>query len=137
VESLSVFNNELIAGGWFITAGGQLANNIARWNDSAWAPLGTGTNDGVSAVAVYDNQLIPGGYFTIAGGQPSAYFARWGRACPGDLDCDLDRDLQDLAILLADFGCADGSCVGDVDGDGDVDLQDLANLLANFGATCP
>ncbi len=57
-------------------------------------------------------------------------------ACPGDLDGNGDVDLDDLAVLLGDFGCASG-CAADVDGDGDTDLSDLALLLANFGTTCP
>ncbi len=51
----------------------------------------------------------------------------------GDLDGDGDVDLNDLAALLADFGCAGGACTGDADGDGDTDLSDLAIVLANFG----
>ena len=57
-------------------------------------------------------------------------------ACPGDLDRNGDVDLDDLAVLLGDFGCTAG-CAGDVDGDGDSDLTDLSLLLANFGTTCP
>jgi len=56
---------------------------------------------------------------------------------PGDLDGDGGVDLDDLTILLADFGCASPpatGCPGDVDGDGDTDLDDLTLLLANFGA---
>ncbi len=52
---------------------------------------------------------------------------------PGDLDGDGDVDLQDLAILLADYGCTSGNCVGDIDGDGVTGLQDLAVLMSNYG----
>lgn len=53
--------------------------------------------------------------------------------CPGDLDCDGDVDLSDLATLLAAFNHNDG---GDLDDDGDTDLADLATLLANYGRRC-
>ncbi len=53
----------------------------------------------------------------------------------GDLNGELNVDVQDLYILLSDFGCDDGGCVGDVDGDGDTDQADLAWLLIYFG--CP
>lgn len=58
--------------------------------------------------------------------------------CPGDLDGDLDIDLEDLAVLLAHFGTTSGAdpSDGDVDGDGDVDLADLAVVLAAFGTVC-
>jgi hypothetical protein len=56
--------------------------------------------------------------------------------CLGDFDGDQDVDLQDLTLLLANFG-ASGAPAGDVDEDGDVDLLDLSFLLSQFGAVCP
>jgi hypothetical protein len=57
----------------------------------------------------------------------------------GDLTGDGCVELDDLGILLADFGCTGGVCPGDVDGDGDTDLADLGILLSNFGTGpgCP
>ncbi|MFQ5807499.1 MAG: FG-GAP repeat domain-containing protein [Phycisphaerae bacterium] len=52
--------------------------------------------------------------------------------CVGDLDGDGDADLNDLAILLADYGCTSG-CSADLDGDDDTDLNDLALLLSDYG----
>jgi hypothetical protein len=59
--------------------------------------------------------------------------------CPGDLDCDGDVDLADLAQLLGNYGTTSGAEYedGDLDADGDVDLTDLAGLLAVYGTTCP
>ena len=51
----------------------------------------------------------------------------------GDLNGDGQVALDDLAALLAEYGCTSG-CTTDLDGDGDVDLSDLAALLANYGA---
>jgi len=56
--------------------------------------------------------------------------------CPGDLDGDNDVDLDDLTLLLGDFGCMSGGCTGDIDGDGDTDLDDLVLLLGAYGAVC-
>jgi hypothetical protein len=60
-------------------------------------------------------------------------------ACPGDVNGDGSVTLDDLAVLLANFGTLSGAAPedGDTNGDGDVDLDDLAFVLANFGATCP
>lgn len=61
-----------------------------------------------------------------------------GNECPADLDGSGNISLQDLAILLANFGRTDNppANVGNLDGDGDVDLQDLATMLAVFGTSC-
>lgn len=52
-----------------------------------------------------------------------------------DFDDDCDVDLNDLSMLLANFG-SDEATVGDTDGDADVDLSDLSTMLSRFGATC-
>ena len=56
----------------------------------------------------------------------------------GDLDCDEDVDLSDLATLLAAYGTCDGDPgyegVADLDASGCIDLSDLAALLGNYGA---
>ena len=53
----------------------------------------------------------------------------------GDLDYDNDVDLEDLAILLSNYGMTSGAIYeqGDLDFDGDIDLSDLAELLGNYG----
>jgi probable HAF family extracellular repeat protein len=53
------------------------------------------------------------------------------RTLPGDVNIDCRVDLQDLVILLLDFGCT-ADCDGDVDQDGDADLTDLAILISNW-----
>jgi len=57
--------------------------------------------------------------------------------CVGDLNGDRTVGLDDLAVLLTNFGAPDAMPEdGDVDGDADVDLADLTLLLAAFGTTC-
>jgi hypothetical protein len=51
----------LIAGGGFASAGGVACNCIARWDGSAWQPLGSGMNNEVYALTVYNGELIAGG----------------------------------------------------------------------------
>lgn len=57
-------------------------------------------------------------------------------ACTGDLNADLEVDLSDLTLLLANFGQSGEAIPGDLDADDDVDLSDLTLLLANFGTVC-
>ncbi len=77
VHALTVYNGELIAGGRFTTAGGAPANRIARWDGTAWSPLGSGINDRVYGLTVHNGELIAGGSFTTAGGVPANRVAHW------------------------------------------------------------
>ena len=72
------------AGGRFSTAGGQPASNIAQWDGSNWAPLGSGvsgTGAEVRALAVFDDgggpALYAAGTFSTAGGVTAGRIARW------------------------------------------------------------
>ena len=75
----------LIVGGQFSSAGGADARGLARWDGSAWAPLGSGLQGGgwasAQAFAVHDDgsgeALYVAGSFTSAGGVPAANIARW------------------------------------------------------------
>ena len=85
-----MYGGELIAGGTFqLTAAGDTAACIARWDGTAWQPfaggmqggLGTGTANcappWVYAMTVWNGDLIVGGSFEQAGGVPAMRVARW------------------------------------------------------------
>jgi hypothetical protein len=59
-----------------------------------------------------------------------------GCAPRADLNGDGHTGLEDLAVLLANFGRTSGMTFeqGDLDGDVDVDVADLSLLLSQFGA---
>lgn len=77
VTALTVWNGQLIAGGWFTVAGGVGANRIASWDGSAWSPLGAGVSNAVEALAVSGADLIVAGDFTVAGTVYANRIARW------------------------------------------------------------
>jgi len=81
VNALAVLpNGELVAGGSFTSAGGTIANCIAKWTGSTWTSFGTGMNAGgtVYALAVHPNgDLIAGGAFTSVNGTSANRIARW------------------------------------------------------------
>lgn len=81
VRALTVLGNDLVAGGQFTTAGGTAVGGLARWNGSAWQPLGgplVGAGKRVNALAVLPNgDLVAGGDFLVAHGAAANCIARW------------------------------------------------------------
>ncbi|MGB3969506.1 MAG: hypothetical protein WBO45_22420, partial [Planctomycetota bacterium] len=75
---LALPNGDVIAAGDFTQIGGVAANHIARWNGTAWAPLGQGCDSAVLALTRLPNgDVVAGGAFAAAGGVPAARIARW------------------------------------------------------------
>jgi hypothetical protein len=74
----------------------------------------------------------------FAGGEirGQCFFLPIGAPCPGDFDGNGVRDINDLGILLSNFGLPGNNCTGDMDGNGIVDLTDLAAFLALYGIPC-
>jgi hypothetical protein len=76
VEDLQVYDPgtgaQLYACGWFASAAGVAASNIARWNGSAWSGLGSGIDSGGAGMTVWNTpsgpRLVVGGTFWNAGG---------------------------------------------------------------------
>ena len=55
--------------------------------------------------------------------------------CPEDLDSDGYITIQDLLLILSDFGC-DTLCENDITQDGYVAVDDLLQVLSEFGNSC-
>ena len=56
-------------------------------------------------------------------------------SCPEDLDFDGYITIQDLLLILSDFGC-DTACENDITQDGYVAVDDLLQVLSEFGNAC-
>ncbi len=56
--------------------------------------------------------------------------------CYADLNGDLDRNVTDLLMLLAEFGCSGPECTADINEDGEVASGDILELLSVFGTSC-
>ena len=77
--------DNVYAGGFFTSAGGDSAYRIAKYAPSTneWTPLGdglviSGSNADVFAIAIDSlNNVYAGGYFTSAGGAPANYIAKY------------------------------------------------------------
>lgn len=79
IEALATLpNGSLVAGGWFLEAGGSPIIGIAQWNGSAWTSLGGNASSGVLALHVLPNgDLAAGGDFGTMAGVSAAGIARW------------------------------------------------------------
>jgi hypothetical protein len=144
VNSLAVMpNGDLIAGGWFDTAGGLSANGIARWDGAAWSPLGAGLTGGqfytiVKSLLILPNgDIVAAGSFASAGGLPAANIARWTTSCNQFCNADFnhDGDIATDADIEAFFACIAGNCCptcGSPDFNGDGDIATDADIEAFF-----
>src|SRR5688572_1740600 len=72
VDAFATYNGELYAGGYFTSAGGTPANNIAKWNGTNWSDPGGGINGIVHSLCVFNGELYAGGSFSPLGG-----IAKW------------------------------------------------------------
>jgi hypothetical protein len=148
-----VWNGDLIAGGFFTTAGGQTVNRIA-WH--SFASCGqTGVNsDGppsttVESLISYNGDLIVGGQFTSAGGQTANSIAITelhcipirGACCVNGVavqlledECDNVGGVYHGEGVDSDEVVCDPHCFADLDGDGVVDGYDLLILLEHWGS---
>ncbi len=84
----------LYVGGNFTAAGAVAANNVAKWDGSAWSALGTGLNGVVRALA------LDGGGNLYAGGQftSPAYVAKWSGTAWTALGSGMNSDVYALAF---------------------------------------
>jgi hypothetical protein len=72
ITALKVLSNgDVVVGGNFVTAGGAPANQVARWNGSAWSPLGEGFASGFAG-SVADLAELSDGAVLAVGTMPSA-----------------------------------------------------------------
>jgi hypothetical protein len=80
VYALAVSGSDLYAGGYFSSAGGIGATNIAKWDGSSWSALSSGmggNSHSVLALAVSGANLYAGGSFSTAGGIGATNIAKW------------------------------------------------------------
>jgi len=96
-------SGNLYVGGYFTSAGGVAANNIATWDGSAWSALGDGMGVDdcplVAALAVDANgNLYAGGGFSTAGGIPASNIARWDGSIWSPLGSGIDGGVFSLVF---------------------------------------
>ncbi len=81
-NALLVYNDELIVGGSFSSAGGVVAKGIAKWNGSGWQSMSNSLVGGVGvasiySLATYGGHLFAGGDFSNINGVSANSIAQW------------------------------------------------------------
>ncbi len=81
VHAIAISGSDVYVGGYFTTAGGVTAYNIAKWDGlgGQWSALGSGTDCvcDVSALAISGSDVYMGGLFFSAGGVTAYNIAKW------------------------------------------------------------
>lgn len=75
VYSLTIYDDKLIAGGYFSQADGKDSNNIAMWDGSAWNAIGNGFNNWTPALASYKDTFVAGGDFNKSGNRELSFIS--------------------------------------------------------------
>lgn len=121
VYAFTIYDNKLIVGGDFTTAGGVGASRIAAWDGSSWSSLGLGLLGRVNALTVYNNNLIAGGVFSYSGdGGLVNHIASWNGSLWSPLGSGMNNNVLVLTVydnqLIAggDFTSAGGSAASHV-----------------------
>jgi len=89
---------KLYVGGQFTTAGNVSAKYVAEWDGRSWTALGSGLNNGVSALAVSGTNLFAGGSFTTAGGVAANNIAQWNGSSWSALGSGMNNAVNALAV---------------------------------------
>ncbi|GAA4347170.1 hypothetical protein GCM10023185_02050 [Hymenobacter saemangeumensis] len=120
VTALAVSGSgDVYVGGLFgQTSGNVMANNIARWNGSAWSTLGTGSTNGVDdqvyALALTGSgQLYVGGRFQQAGGTAAKRVAQWNGSAWSTLGPGIGNTTNNVVYALAVSGSGEVYAGGD------------------------
>jgi len=104
VYALAIYDGDLIAAGSFDLADGSAAANIARWDGTAWAPLGQGITRGnllsasVRSLCTFEEKLVAAGFFGAAGAVSLRHIAAWDGAQWSALGPSLEGDLQCITV---------------------------------------
>ena len=104
-------------------------NNPFNPNDPPqWVSFGEGTEDEMFFIFM---DLVP-----YQEGDEDVALGPAALDCPGDVSGDGIIGVNDVLVVLADFGCLQ-DCSADVDGDGAITVSDVLALLGTFGENCP
>jgi len=100
VSVIEDWNGDLLIGGTFTEADGQVIENLARWDGSTWVEIAGGVDNWVYDIAVSGSDLIVGGGFSRAGAVEARAIARFDGTDWSAIDGGMNSSV--LSILVAD-----------------------------------
>lgn len=104
----------LHAGGWFTGIGGISASRVARWDGTAWSPIGAGLSGpfpvigqcfstfDVDGVGPAGTRLFVGGFFRDAGPEIAFGFAGWDESAWSTVDGGIGFPAEGRAAVALD-----------------------------------
>lgn len=101
VRAICIIGSSVFIGGKFTRINGIEANSIAKWDGSAWTPLGIGTPGEIRTLETDGINLYAGGTFSSIGGNSITGVAKWNGTTWSDLGGGVNGTVYDL-------GYADG-----------------------------
>jgi hypothetical protein len=77
VEALAYWDQKLVAGGFFVTAGQWTVDNIAVFDNGSWEPMDAGIDGYIRALVPYDGGVVAAGYIWSVNGVRVRGIAAW------------------------------------------------------------
>jgi trimeric autotransporter adhesin len=96
---LTVYNGNLIAGGYFAGTTNTSYNYVAQWNGTKWSNLGSGLNGAPNSMIVYNGNLIVAGSFTQAGGNVTNNIAMWNGSSWQPMGTGFNKSVTSLVVF--------------------------------------
>jgi RHS repeat-associated protein len=106
VQALAAFSGKLYVGGTFTSAGGVAVANIASWDGTNWAAVGSGLPGTVYALGVWNGALYAGGAFTTSGSTHFNHIAKLSGTSWVPVGNGFDNNV--LALTAFDDGTGGG-----------------------------
>jgi len=99
INSILITGTDIYIGGQFRSIMNVRSNGIAKWDGSAWHPVGTGVDGYVNALEHDGTNLYAAGSFTKAGGVVVVNVAMWNGTAWSALGDGLNSVVFDLEIF--------------------------------------
>lgn len=96
VDAVTFLDGEVYIGGYFRSVADVPAESVARWDGTAWHPVGGGVDSNVWSLVARSGRLVAGGLFRTAGGQPANRVAEWDGTAWRSLGGGVERNDDDF-----------------------------------------